>query len=139
MGMGTIACHGFVLEATEENLGKLGYGFKSLKELAIKNAKENGSNFTAPDENDLKDIHTLLEYLGCELVEVNLKFYGKVVGVQFINYDRENCGDIYDDLTTGTYITIEEEELYERKLTSEGERMKELGALPTEKRWTHFG
>jgi hypothetical protein len=140
MGMGTAPCHGFLIEATEENLRKLGYDFDQLKKIIsdfdFKSKAAEGR--AAPEVGDLEDFDTLMDYLGMELTNMELKFYGKKIETQFFKYDREN-GDRYDGIEDGIYMQFSEDDLYEKTLTSTGQRMEALGSLPEETQWTNFG
>jgi hypothetical protein len=140
MGMGHAPVRGFMIEATEENLEKLGYDFGSLKNFILNfdfTSKE-AEVRAKPEPEDLEDFGSLMEYFGVELINMTLKFYGKTIDTRFMRYDTDN-GSRYDDLVDGIYMGFDEDDLYERKLTPVGTRMKEMGSLPEVKLWTNFG
>lgn len=127
--MGTAPCHGHVVEATRENLAKMGYD----EELLIKAALDNGAG-----SEDIEDFDDALNFLGTEYITLELAVAGKKAYAEVFRYDQNN-GDRYDNLEDGCYLIFDEDDLYEKKTTPLAESLKCLGAMPQEKQWTNFG
>jgi len=136
MGMGTAPCHGFVLEATEETMKKLGWDFETLKRYSIREYEADRLN--SPTKEDLENFDTVMEFLALELDVINLHKDGKIFDAQIMRYNEDE-GDRYDDLTTGIYLSFDESCLYEKKVTAVGEMLKNIDLLPKEQQWTNFG
>ncbi len=121
MGMGTMACWGHVLEATEENIRKLNIDVSEI-EASI---KEDGNSCS------------VLDYLEEDDWFLYANINGEKVPVDFyVHHDS----DRYDQLEEGErYFIFDESDLYHKQLTDVGKWLSDNQALPEERAWTEFG
>lgn len=167
MSLGTAPCSGYVLEATEKNLAKLGYDAKTLRKYLIEycdceDCKEIKSVMEAT-ENELpllvgslgsvsvgfleqrllgkemvEDIDDLLFHFVESCIHLGVTIGGKEIEVGVYRYDPDN-GDRYDELHDGYWLIFNEDDLYIRQESEILKALKQSDAEPELKAWTNFG
>jgi len=141
MGMGSAPCSAYILPADETTLEMLGCDTKEIIQIAKNYMKENDLPTSQWGKvYDFDDALCILADCNVPLKLTLVPIVGKAreIEVEVYRYDAEN-GDRYDELEDGYYIIFDENDLYERKLTTVGKMLKSTKLLPEYKQWTNFG
>lgn len=167
MAQGSAPCSGYVLEATEKNLAKLGHTSETLRKYLIEHCDceecaqikkvmempekklplligslldvANGYLEQRLSGNKMvEDIEELIYHYHESSLSLKVTVDGKEVEVGVYYYDSED-GDRYDELHENCWLIFNESDLYVKQESEVMKSLKESEVEPEYRLWTHFG